>query len=222
MQYLTADQWKDAAVAAFRRTAIDVLGVSARNFSVILRTHRSTAAVSWDVDSTTGKWTVYLYLPAMSPTAKLTRLDADILAGYWVHEMCHVLYTDKAVWLKAVSRGRAFRNLVNGLEDAGSLQSWEVVSRGHRTPADRSAFMIGKDARDATGRHNGLHRLAVAITLSGIELLVSQPPPHTPATTCGTALAEEVLEIGPSLGGQGAERPWPLFALPFRCHMVRA
>ena len=110
---ISADQWRTAAVDAFTRTAKEM--IPSRKVQVQCFDHPSTAAVHWDDNGKTVQ--IALFLPVMKPGARLTRQDATALAGYWVHELCHVLYTDRTAWEDAVSRGEAFRNLVNGLED---------------------------------------------------------------------------------------------------------
>ena len=122
MAHITADQWKAAALTAFRRTLSDLTGVKLFKINTSLHGHRTTAAVSWRIteDPKTGKpgaLDVQLFLPVMRPGVRLTRRDADALAGYWVHEACHVLFSDMVAWRNACQRSDAFRHVVNALED---------------------------------------------------------------------------------------------------------
>jgi hypothetical protein len=63
-------------------------------------------------------------------------------------------------------------------------------------------LVVGKDTWNVAGVHNGLHRHSIPLAFLGIEFLSCQPPPHTPTTTSSTVLAEEFLEVSPSLWRQ--------------------
>jgi hypothetical protein len=73
----------------------------------------STASVGWDHADRT----VTLNLPSLPSDAILTRVEADRIAGFIVHEACHVLHTDWAAWTTAVKAGPTVRHWANCLED---------------------------------------------------------------------------------------------------------
>lgn len=119
---ITANQWRDAAEFEFVRTARELLGIERESdFRVTTKPKAGTPAITWDLirdnDGTVIGADVTLFLPVMKSGAKLTRRDAVALAGYWIHELMHVLCTDKDAWLDACQRGSMFSQLVNGLED---------------------------------------------------------------------------------------------------------
>lgn len=60
---------------------------------------------------------VTLDLPSLDPDTVLTRAEADRMVAYLVHEVCHMLHTDFAVWAIAVGEGHRIRHWTNALED---------------------------------------------------------------------------------------------------------
>lgn len=85
------------------------------NSKIRLYMQGDMAAVSWFQHGST-KY-VDMVFPLMPLDAPLTRHEADQLAGYWMHEICHVVFTDSKAWEGACKRGPGFSFLVNALED---------------------------------------------------------------------------------------------------------
>src|SRR5580765_6866025 len=101
-------------VAAARETVSKMLTqrTGQVGFRVIMTTNGGkTAAVARNGDY------VCMDLPSLAPDTVLTRAEADRMVAYLVHEGCHCLHTDYAVWNQAVSEGHRIRHWTNALED---------------------------------------------------------------------------------------------------------
>ena len=123
MSATAVNQRREAAMSTFTGILAELTAVSPSRIDVTLLTHPSTASVCWqerkDTEGRTVALIVQLYLPALLTGAEgeASSRDADALAGYWVHEACHVIYTDRAAWGRACARSVEFRRVVNAIED---------------------------------------------------------------------------------------------------------
>src|SRR5262249_19779322 len=70
-----------------------------------------TASVEWKHPN------VKLHMPSLPPDAMLTRGEADRMAGYVIHECCHVLHSNMDVWHDAIPDGARVQAWTNALED---------------------------------------------------------------------------------------------------------
>ena len=79
---------------------------------ITVRVHGDTAAITWQPDAIT------LFLPVQC-TGMLSRVQADIFTGFWLHETLHFLYTSLSVLSSAQSHTHQLAfPLWNALEDA--------------------------------------------------------------------------------------------------------
>jgi Mg-chelatase subunit ChlD len=56
-----------------------------------------------------------VYFPALKSTQRLAKQELDRWTGYFIHEICHGIWTDEAQWMIACREG--LHALVNGMED---------------------------------------------------------------------------------------------------------
>lgn len=101
----------DAAEHAFAQ-AVRALPKShkANKAQITVRSAGPTASVAL------ARGQIILTLPGWPRDKKMSRGTLDRLTGLWVHEFCHVAFTDFDQWREAVAA--KLSNLVNGLEDA--------------------------------------------------------------------------------------------------------
>lgn len=62
-----------------------------------------------------GSLSCEVHFPIATHDARLSSQEVDRWTGYFLHEVCHVLYTDDSAWKAAVNEG--LHKIVNGLED---------------------------------------------------------------------------------------------------------
>lgn len=82
-------------------------------------------------------------------------------------------------------------------------QSLVSAARLDRDPADGSTVRVGQQAGDDARLHAGFLHLAGRLAGVFTHGLAAQFPEHAPAPA---ARAEEPLEIGEAVGGQGVKR----------------
>ena len=95
--------------------------------------------------------------------------------------------------------------VIEGCEDAGSAERRVVGPRLDGAPTDRNVFSIGEEAGDRSGVHDLPEGLLVRLALRALVLRSGEAPPHAPAAAAGPPRPEQRLEVGPSVGGQGAD-----------------
>lgn len=107
----TYGAYVDAAEHAFTE-AVRALPKShkANKTNITVRTSGPTASVGL------ARGEIILTLPGWPRDKKMARGTLDRLTGLWMHEFCHVAFTDFDQWKEAVAA--KLSNLVNGLEDA--------------------------------------------------------------------------------------------------------
>lgn len=107
----TYGAYVDAAEHAFTE-AVRALPKShkANKTNITVRTSGPTASVGL------ARGEIILTLPGWPRDKKMARGTLDRLTGLWMHEFCHVAFTDFDQWQEAVAA--KLSNLVNGLEDA--------------------------------------------------------------------------------------------------------
>lgn len=107
----TYGAYVDAAEHAFTE-AVRALPKShkANKTNITVRTSGPTASVGL------ARGEIILTLPGWPRDKKMARGTLDRLTGLWMHELCHVAFTDFDQWREAVAA--KLSNLVNGLEDA--------------------------------------------------------------------------------------------------------
>ena len=105
----------DAIVAMERNlgAVLKLAGVDA-TVKASMSGNATTASVLLERDSN-GRVEAVVTFPVVALDRRLTRAECDRWVGYFIHEICHVLYTDPQVWAGAVAEGLG--HLVNGLED---------------------------------------------------------------------------------------------------------
>src|SRR4029077_9785505 len=89
-------------------------GVPLARLNARVDTHSGTASINHYKDSD-GKLYATVLFPALPSTYRLTRDEFDRWTGYFLHEICHALYTDAVVWSQACRE--SLHELVNGMED---------------------------------------------------------------------------------------------------------
>jgi hypothetical protein len=109
----------------------------------------ATAAVSWDH----ARMTVTMQLPSLPATAWLSRAEADRVAGFIVHECCHVLHTSRTTWELAVRDGERVALWTNCLEDV-RIERLEIDRGAY--PAMRGLLGRVADSLYAKARASGL------------------------------------------------------------------
>ena len=72
-------------------------GVQAARLQVKVDTQSGTASIVHYKDSN-GALSVTVFFPALPSTYRLTREEFDRWTGYFIHEICHALYTDEEAW----------------------------------------------------------------------------------------------------------------------------
>lgn len=107
----TYGAYVDAAEHAFTE-AVRALPKThkANKNNITVRTSGPTASVGL------ARGEIILTLPGWPRDKKMARGTLDRLTGLWMHELCHVAFTDFDQWKEAVAA--KLSNLVNGLEDA--------------------------------------------------------------------------------------------------------
>jgi hypothetical protein len=164
--------WRAAATAAFSATLAEALGMPKSCLQVEVTTHPTTAAVSWVHDTYNNTMAVTLYLPKMDLNSYLTRVQADILAGYWLHEAGHVLYTPSDAMKRNAHRGGGFTRLLNGLEDVrmeGRILAGSPASNARSTliAITKHVALKGTSMADPIGNANVWHDLPWTVAYLG-------------------------------------------------------
>ena len=102
-------------------------GIPFARLDVQVDTSSGTASVIHQKDYL-GRLVVNVFFPALPSTHRLTKDELDRWTGYFIHEICHPIYTDDVVWATACREG--LQALVNGLEDVRIER--ELISIGAR------------------------------------------------------------------------------------------
>jgi len=92
---------------------------------------------------------------------------------------------------------RPYGSVINGFEYPGPGKTGIVGAGCNGAPPYRFAVMIRDDPGNFSRGHDLLHLTAVLLTLGSLVLLRRLPPPHAPAATTRTSLAEECSEVVP-------------------------
>lgn len=144
------------------RAAVGVIKPAIAGRQMAVQFEGETAAVAWDNS------TVTLYLPGWDYDSRLPRAVADAWIGYYVHEVGHVLHTDKTAWETAINEG--IQSLVNGLEDA---RMERVVIRSGKFPNARACLsditenVIAEALAEPQFDPADLHQLAFVLAIAG-------------------------------------------------------
>jgi Mg-chelatase subunit ChlD len=101
------------AVEQNMKAFLKLAGERVRSLTAGIDPYSGTASIHHT--RTAGALDVQVRFPALPAQARLTRAELDRWVGYFLHEMCHALYTDNAAWQDAVREG--LHALVNGMED---------------------------------------------------------------------------------------------------------
>ena len=82
---------------------------------VAIDTYTGTASIKHERNPYSKSINCTIYLPAMKAQAFLTKEELDRWIGYFIHELCHALYTDEKAWKLACVEN--LHAIVNGMED---------------------------------------------------------------------------------------------------------
>ena len=91
-----------------------MFGVKVSQLECGVDAHSGTASIVHTKDYA-GALNVFVRFPALKTTQRLTRAELDRWTGYFIHEICHALWTDESAWAVACREGLGA--LVNGMED---------------------------------------------------------------------------------------------------------
>src|SRR5262249_41660923 len=95
--------------------------------------------------------------------------------------------------------------VVYGLQVPAVRQPPQVGPRRQLTPSHGDAPVEGEQAGRAPGCREPPEVVLVVLAWP-VAVAGAEAPVHAPASVRGTGRAEEVLERGPPLGGEGADR----------------
>ena len=95
------------------RLFLKIAGKTPGTITAQIDTHSGTASIHhFEIH---GKIDVTVNMPAATAQTRLTTAEVDRWIGYFLHELCHALYTDEHAWRTACMEG--IHVMVNALED---------------------------------------------------------------------------------------------------------
>jgi Mg-chelatase subunit ChlD len=97
------------------RVFLDIATGKAGTVTATIDIYSGTASINHEVNPATGKIDCKVRFPALPAQYRLSKLEMDRWIGYFVHELCHAIYTDENAWRDACKEHLAA--VVNGLED---------------------------------------------------------------------------------------------------------
>jgi len=97
------------------RAFLTIAGEKAGNVGARIDSVSGTASIKHFKNAWTGAIDVEVKFPAMASATRLSKEELDRWTGYFLHELCHALYTDETAWHTAVRE--RIHVLVNALED---------------------------------------------------------------------------------------------------------
>src|SRR4249920_3670397 len=97
------------------RVFLDIATGKAGTVQATIDVYSGTASIAHYVNPATGKIDCKVHFPALPAQYRLSKTELDRWIGYFIHELCHAVYTDENAWRKACAEHLAA--LVNGLED---------------------------------------------------------------------------------------------------------
>ena len=96
------------------KAILAMFGVKVSRLECGVDAHSGTASIVHTKDYSDAL-NVFVRFPALKTTQRLTRAELDRWTGYFIHEICHALWTDESAWAVACREGLSA--LVNGMED---------------------------------------------------------------------------------------------------------
>ena len=97
------------------RVFLDIATGKAGTVTASIDIYSGTASIHHEVNPATGKIDCKVRFPALPAQYRLSKLELDRWIGYFIHELCHAIYTDENAWKEACKERLAA--IVNGLED---------------------------------------------------------------------------------------------------------
>jgi hypothetical protein len=94
---------------------LDIATGKAGQVQASIDVYSGTASIMHDVNPATGKIDCKVRFPALPAQYRLGKVELDRWIGYFIHELCHAIYTDENAWKDACKEHLAA--IVNGLED---------------------------------------------------------------------------------------------------------
>jgi Mg-chelatase subunit ChlD/uncharacterized low-complexity protein len=143
--------------------------------SARIDSYTGTASIKHWIDTYSNTINVEVYFPALPNAYKLSKDELNRWIGYFIHEICHAIYTDETAW-KDACRER-LHDIVNGLEDPRIEKCFNddaIAANSRMILTDLVGWCVGKlpanyDPNDASNLP-WLFAMAGRVVLCGYDL----------------------------------------------------
>jgi hypothetical protein len=184
----------------------DALNAVEKNARAFLVLAGENAFVSAKIDTMSGTASIrharngsrlecMIYFPALPSQAKLSSDELERWTGYFIHEICHALYTDEQAWKRAVSL--RLHDLVNGMEDVRIerlLNAKAHISNSKELLEKLLAWVVSEVP--ASANYNDPRQLSWVLALAGRLKLCGYSLPQGAAQLAGLNRAMAKLVDG--------------------------